>query len=240
MLIAENVIFVPRGTWDRGTLPRLGYMVPKSRRTHVIQHHTVGIDSDPTPNIWETAMEVMAQMRRLQTIRWLPGDPRDLGADVPYSFVLFCMVNGVLYVCEGRGEDRTGAHTHGRNTEGIGCAWHANFEDFPFLSQYIKPASRFFGWLKNERGMMNLGTVHPPGRETFGHRDFKNTACPGQHLYNEINSFTIGEDDMAVTEMQEKIARLGGRITIEALKPPGTAQFTAEEKLLIKILASVA
>jgi hypothetical protein len=178
-------------------LPRLGYIVPKGRRTHIIQHHTVGVDSDATKNLWTDVAEVRQQMRRLQTIR------PDLGDDIPYSFVLFGMENGDLYVCEGRGEDRTGAHTHGHNTEGIGGAWHGNFEAFLFARRFIAPASRFFGWLKNERGMVNLGTVHPAGRETYGHRDFRDpndrrtwTACPGLHLYNEIGDFTIEEDDM--------------------------------------------
>jgi hypothetical protein len=188
-----------RSEWGADTsLPRLRYLVPKGRRTHVIQHHTVGVDNDATPNIWETEAEVRQKMRRLQTIR------PDLGLDVPYNYVLFGMQGGDLYVCEGRGEDWTGAHTRGHNTEGIGCAWAGNMEDFLFARRYIRPASRFFGWLKNERGMTNLGTVHPPGRETFGHRDFAQTACPGHYLYKEIGDFTFyeEEDDMADTELR--------------------------------------
>ena len=195
--LTSNLVYLSRSAWgaDAG-LPRLGYLVPKGRRTHLIQHHTVGEDDDDTPTLWETEAEVKQEMRRLQTIRWNPGQPDDLGADVPYNFVFFCMKNGDLYVCEGRGEDRTGAHTAGHNTEGIGCAWHANFHRYPFARRYIQPASWLFGWLKNERGMVNLGTVKPAGRDTFGHKDFKNTACPGQHLYDEIGEFTIGGDEM--------------------------------------------
>lgn len=209
MRLTENVVYLPRSAWGANpAYPRLGYLVPKGRRTHIIQHHTVGVDSDATPNIWETEEEVRHQMRRLQTIR------PDLGLDVPYNFVFFQMKSGDLYVCEGRGEDRTGAHTRGHNTEGIGCAWHGNFESFPFARREISAASSFFGWLKNERGMVNLGTVKPPGRDTFGHRDFRDpndrrtwTACPGQHLYAEIGEFTFyreEDEDMKPYLVQEE------------------------------------
>ena len=195
MRIADKVVYLSRAGWGASSVyPRRGYIVPKGRRTHLIQHHIVAVDNDATRNIWETEAEVKQMMRRLQTIR------PDLGLDVPYNYVFFGMANGDLYVCEGRGEDRTGAHTKGHNTEGIGCAWAGNFEDFPFARRYIRPASAFFGWLKYERGMANLGTVHPPDRDTFGHRDFATTACPGGHLYTQIRSFTFyreeDDDDM--------------------------------------------
>ena len=195
MRLAENVVYLSREEWGADPdYPRLGYLVPRGRRTHVIQHHTVGQDDDDTPALWETEHEVKREMRRLQFIR------PDLGNDVPYSFVFFQMKSGDLYVCEGRGADRTGAHTRGHNTKGIGCAWHANFQRYPFGRRYIAPASWFFDWLKYERGLVNLGTVKPPNRDTFGHRDFAQTACPGQNLYNEIGDFTFyKEDDMRAT-----------------------------------------
>jgi hypothetical protein len=177
-------------------LPRLGHPVAKDFRTHVINHHTAGVDDDETPNIWETEAEIKAYMRRLQTLR-----TPTLGADVPYSYVAFPHKSGVLYVCEGRGEDRSGAHTKFRddngfwhNESGIGFSWAGNYEAFTFDSHYLAPASSFFGWLRDDRGMVNLGAVHPPGRDTYGHRDIQPTACPGKNLFNEIGDLTIGED----------------------------------------------
>lgn len=195
MRIFEDVIYISRGDWDRSTLPRLGTFIAKDFRTHIINHHTAGVDDDETPNIWETELEIKAYMRLLQILR-----TRTLGADIPYSYVGFPHRSGALYICEGRGEDRSGAHTKFQddngfwhNESGIGFAWAGNFQAFPFARRYLAPASRFFGWLRDERSMVNLGTLHPPGRDTYGHRDIQATACPGQNLFREIGDLTIGE-----------------------------------------------
>ena len=76
--IAPRVTYVDRVGWGARTdIPRLGNKVARNIRTHVIIHHTVIIDSDATPNLWETESEVFEKMKRLQTIR------PDLGDDVP-------------------------------------------------------------------------------------------------------------------------------------------------------------
>src|SRR3990170_1011537 len=117
------MIYLSRGAWGARTdIPRLGNLVSSDRRTHVIIHHTVIIDNDATPDLWETLDEVKLKMRQLQTIR------PDLGLDVPYSLVVFLMTDGDIIVCEGRGYDRDGAHTYGHNTDGIGVALEGNFD----------------------------------------------------------------------------------------------------------------
>ena len=124
--IVPGLTFMDRKGWRAyPDKPRKGRRVARSRRSHVIIHHTVLIDGDDdTPNIWEKESSVTKNMRRLQTIR-----EHDLGADVPYSFVAyFVKRNAGVIVCEGRGEDRTGAHTKGHNTRGIGIAIAGNFE----------------------------------------------------------------------------------------------------------------
>ena len=136
-------------------------------------------------------------MKQLQTIR------PDLGLDVPYSFVVFLMNTDPesIYVCEGRGEDRTGAHTKGHNTTGIGVSIQGNFEYEIDITGYIPLISKFLGWLKNDPNnpdyggpyapMINLGQLKPNGRHVFGHRDFKPTACPGKSVWSKIGEFNF-------------------------------------------------
>ena len=173
----------------RSSPTRLGNLVDRSDRTHVIIHHTVApADTDATPNVWEDDSEIFRAMRDLQVER------PDLGLDIPYNFVAFAQPTH-LTTCEGRGEDRSGAHTKGHNTKGIAVSFAGNYEDTDIdpdvLATQIDAVSAFFHWLKtnashpdygNFEPMRNLGSLPPSTRMVFTHRDFKATACPGQHL----------------------------------------------------------
>jgi hypothetical protein len=200
--IFDGLTYLDRTGWGaREDFSRLGFYVPRGERTHVIIHHTVITDPDATPNLWETEDEVITKMKQLQTIR------PDLGLDVPYSFVVFLMNTDPksIYVCEGRGEDRTGAHTKGHNTTGIGVSIQGNFEYEVDLSGYTSLISRFLGWLKYDPNgpdyggpyfpMSNLGQLEPSRRHVFGHRDFKPTACPGESVWSAIEEFKFTKPD---------------------------------------------
>ncbi len=99
-------------------------MAAPLRRTEVFIHHTTVIDGDQSANTWDSLAAVRAQMRRLQTLR-----TADLGADVPYNHVAFCMRDGELVLCEGRGLERTGAHTPNHNRSALGIAIQGNSID---------------------------------------------------------------------------------------------------------------
>jgi len=187
--IEDGLRFVDRSGWTPNpTLPRLGGIVPRSDRTHVIIHHTVTPDADTTPNIWETDNSIFNRMRRLQVAR------PDLGLDVPYSFVAFIHPSG-LVICEGRGEDRTGAHTKGHNTAGIGISFAGDFENNGIapniIADRIPLLSAFLRWLRTSAShpdygefppMPNLGSLRPSSRQVFAHQDFKSTDCPGAQI----------------------------------------------------------
>lgn len=165
--------------------PRRGHPLGPANRTEVFIHHTVIVDNDATVNQWETLDEVRARMRQLQVIR------PDLGLDVPYNFVAFCMENGDLVLCEGRGLGRTGAHTAGHNRSALGIAFEGNFELEPLPDHFDDQLDALAGWLqdlRDEEGFTELGTVQPddPARQAFGHRDVKATACPGEHLFARL------------------------------------------------------
>jgi len=187
--IVRGLTYLDRIGWRaRPDLPRLGYPVARDQRTHVIIHHTTITDTDSTTNLWETEREVQQQMQRLQTVR------PQLGLDVPYNFVLFLMNQNppAVFACEGRGEDRTGAHTKGHNTTGIGIAIQGNFQQHIDITRFVPLISFFLGWLKfdpNGPGyggpyppLSNLGQLKPAGREVFCHRDFSATHCPGHSV----------------------------------------------------------
>lgn len=182
---ASNLIILSRAEWGpRTDLPRLGVIVDRTRRNRVFIHHTVVPDNDTSKNVWESLDEVKSQMRRLQTIR-----RDDLGADVPYTMVAFCMANGDLILCEGRGIDRLGAHTGGLNTPSLGIAFQGDFENHPPPAEINAHLVALGNWLRRLRereGFVNLGTVRPAGREVFGHRDVKSTDCPGRHIFDRL------------------------------------------------------
>ena len=154
-------------------------------RTEIFIHHTVIVDNDTTKNEFESLDEVRADMQQLQTIR------PDLGLDVPYNFIAFCMSNGDLILGEGRGLERTGAHTTDHNRSALGIAFQGNFEDFSLPGQFNAHLQEFSNWLKDLRinqGFTNLGTSRPVDREVWAHRDVKATACPGQKLFDLLSA----------------------------------------------------
>lgn len=194
--IAPGVTYLDRNSWgSRRDIPRLGRIVPRNSRTKVIIHHTVIVDSDTTKNFWETEDEVIQKMKQLQTIR------PDLGKDVPYNFVVFLKnaPTPSIYVCEGRGEDRSGAHTGGHNTAGIGIAFQGDFHNIATdLETYVPLVSLFLGWLKFAPNnpsyggpydpMRNLGTDRPSNRQVWCHRDLGSSSCPGDHVVTILSA----------------------------------------------------
>lgn len=180
-----EVVFLSRSDWGARTdLPRLGATVNRGSRTEVFIHHTVIIDEDETTNEWEDLNEVKQRMRQLQTTR------PDLGRDVPYNFVAFCMADGELVLCEGRGLDRSGAHTVGHNHSALAVSFQGNFENLPLPANLDAQLTALGNWLRERReldGFVNLGTDRPLGREVFGHRDIKATDCPGQHVFDRLS-----------------------------------------------------
>ena len=195
-MITDSLRFVSRKEWSPNPAhPRLGQSVSRNNRTHVIIHHTVGpADNDSTPTIWEDDDVIFRAMRRLQVER------PDLGLDVPYNFVAFAQPDH-LTICEGRGEDRTGAHTKGHNTRGIAVSFCGNYDttdmDQALLDIQLNGLSAFLHWLKTNAShpdygdfapMPNLGSLRPDSRQVFAHRDFAATACPGRHLVGDLTA----------------------------------------------------
>lgn len=240
--ISPRVLYLERADWGANPrYPRLGgpeaglALIPRERRVYNIVHHTVLVDSsDRSPNIWEDLEWAKLKMLRLQTIR------PDLGDDVPYNFVGMFRPRGELLVCEGRGYDRSGAHTAGVdgqpspwgyfNVSGIATSFQGNFEDFAFdLGPWLPSINDWFAHLGRE--LPNLGTrTVVAGKTTSGHKDHSRfsglnaTACPGQHLYRILPQITLKapqeEDDLnadetlrlIIPEIDKRVAATNGLV----------------------------
>lgn len=203
------MILLSRAEWEADTdFPRRGHHIGPLRRTEVFVHHTVIVDTDATRNEWGTLEEVKFWMRRLQRIR------PDLGSDVPYNMVAFCMSNGDLALCEGRGLYRTGAHARNHNRSALGIAFHGNFEDEALPVGIDGQLIEFAEWLRdlrNHQGFANLGTSRPGGKQVWGHRDLPTarTLCPGRKLYRKLDliRFIDEEGESAMDKSTWKIVQ---------------------------------
>lgn len=219
--------YLTREQWGHRTdLPRLGATITPSERTEGFIHHVVAIDTDASPNVWETDAECFIRMRGLQTAR------PDLGLDVPYNFVAFLM-EGELLICEGRGAQRYGAHTQWHNRTGIALSFYGNFQNYAtlYLEAWLPAAGAFFYDLKmglvpgQGPALPNLGSVYPPDRDVFGHREATDTdgnnvsggtSCPGRYLFDLLSYVRLqpfGGDDMALSD--EDLAKIQAGVAVE-------------------------
>jgi hypothetical protein len=160
-----RVIYIPRPEWDTSGAPRLGRVVPRSQFTGLAVHHTV-TRWLPGGSVADAVERAKSHMRTLRTIR------PDLGADVPYSFVVFRTPDpNVAIVAEGRGWERTGAHTQGNNSTRYGVAFAGNSSVDPVTTGVVGA----YRWIGEH---INASTVRAP----IPHRSVSATECPGSGL----------------------------------------------------------
>ncbi len=211
------MIYLDRNDWGARTdLPRRGSFVAPGRRTEVFIHHTTLTSGRPSANTWPGLAAVRAQMRTLQVAR-----ARDLGADVPYSFVAFFLDDGRLAVCEGRGPERSGAHTPGHNESAFGVAIQGNFESHDGPADFDARLETLGDWLRSLRQgpFPRLGDRRPDGRDVWAHRDVKATLCPGRHLVERLHRIRFArweDDEMAMDKATWKSVQRA----LQRLDPP--------------------
>ncbi len=212
------MILLARNEWGANpALPRRGYVIGALRRTEVIIHHTATLHGKDAPNEWPTLETVKDRMRWLQTAR------PDLGLDVPYNMVAFCMRDGGLVVCEGRGLERTGAHTKDRNRTALGIAFYGDFESGPaprYFDRQIRMLASWLRTLRNEQGFAKLGYSRPADRQVWGHREIRSasTLCPGRALQDRLPQirYIDEEDDTAMDRSTWKLVQR----SLQAQEPP--------------------
>lgn len=194
--------YVAREDWDNSGAKRLGHVVPRGRFEGVVVHHTV---TAWTPDDRDLTGE-RSKMRALRTMR------PDLGLDVPYSFVVFRQEDPRnVVVCEGRGFERTGAHTAGYNSTRYGVAiWGNTMND-----QVTEGMLAGIRWVGSH--------INSP-KATVGHRDVRSasTSCPGDKMYALLplvqppfaKDFNTGDDEMTpeqaamLTQLSEDLGEI--------------------------------
>lgn len=161
----------------------------------LIVHHVGAIDvGDDTPNRWGLPAAI-AYMRRLQTSR------PDLGP-LPYSFNLAVSeALDTVWVFQGRGATKRGAHTAQLNSRGVGLGVFGNFDklDGQARAVVLEGVEQWSRMLKTalvpgELALPNLGNhKSPKGWEFWGHRDGPNVpkTCPGNTLYPYLEGLTF-------------------------------------------------
>ena len=83
---------------------------------------------------------------------------------------------------EGRPEWAVGAHAQGYNWNSVGIHLCGNFEYAEPTQAQIESASYLIGYLCDKYCLI------PTAETVKGHRDLMPTACPGQHLYEQMQT----------------------------------------------------
>lgn len=82
----------------------------------------------------------------------------------------------------GRPEWAIGSHAYGYNSKSIGIHVCGNFELAEPTPQQIESTSYLIGWLCDKYGLV------ADADHVKGHRDLMATACPGENLYNMMQT----------------------------------------------------
>jgi len=203
-----NLIWVPRSEW--GSLASTERWIanrrsnPASGKTEIQIHHTAATDTDDsTPNRWDYD-EARAYVRKLQWSR------PDLGP-LPYSENIAVAEDlETVWVFEGRGILKQGAHTGGHNVSGVGWGVLGNFDKpDPQAAALAVAAIETQARRYRDTIVPNLGTVpNPQGWVAWGHRDTSTKTCPGHSLYPLLENFSLEGGDMAILtdEQQQQLA----------------------------------
>ena len=98
-------------------------------------------------------------------------------AGIGYHYVI--RKNGQIE--QGRPDWSVGAHASGENWHSIGIHVSGNFEETEPTEYQIESLAYLIGWLCEEYDL-------DPSVAVVGHRDLMATACPGENLYEMLNT----------------------------------------------------
>lgn len=98
-------------------------------------------------------------------------------AGIGYHYVI--RKNGQIE--RGRPEWAIGSHAYGENSHSLGIHVCGNFEEAEPTKYQIESLSSLIGWLCEQYGL-------DPHEHVVGHRDLMATACPGENLYEMLDT----------------------------------------------------
>ena len=165
---------IPRSTW-RARAPRRNQLTPSGNRyTRITIHHSA---DSITPQLDGTQGSSAIAIRKIQQVHM--NSSKDPYGDIGYHFVID--PSGRLF--EGRELRWQGAHAKGANNRAnIGICVLGNFEHGRPSRAALATLERTLGDL---RGRYNIAR-----NQVYGHLDFRNTLCPGEHLMHWVRSYS--------------------------------------------------
>jgi hypothetical protein len=217
-----QIVYVSRAEWGATQATenfiRNRFSATPAEKTTIQVHHTARPD-DGTPNRWDYP-DAERYMRSLQTAR------PELGP-LPYSMNLAVSEDAqTVWVFEGRGILKVGAHTAGHNRDGVGYGIFGNFDLRDDVAALVAiGAIEQDVVLRRGEGLLNLGEEkNPRGWNAWGHRDSSPKSCPGNHLYPLLANFSLDPgDDMDI----ETVRALALEPIIQALQRQKVAWYQA-------------
>jgi len=156
-----------RGQW--GARPPTGSTHMGSPVQNVVIHHTAGATCS-------TSAGCAAEVRAIQNMHMNSNGWADIG----YSFLIGG--SDPVWIYEGRGWNKVGAHAPGYNSNSIGISFMGNY-----MTSLPSAVALSMGRKLITCGI-SLGKI-TSSRRILGHRDAVATACPGDRLYNEIKNW---------------------------------------------------
>ncbi|WP_168210440.1 N-acetylmuramoyl-L-alanine amidase [Persicimonas caeni] len=175
---------ITRSQWG-ARAPR--YNRPRHSPNRFTIHHTVTSNNDTNP--MRTVKQV--QNYHMDSNGW---------ADIGYHYLVD--QQGRIY--QGNPVDRRGAHVGGHNTGNIGISFLGNYQSLQPTEEQLASAGQLIRHLSDRYG------ISPSASNVKGHRDQGSTACPGNHLYAQIERIIRHANGEAETECDEKSGGGGG------------------------------
>ena len=166
---------IRRSSW-RARAARPREMTPsRNRFSRITVHHSA---DSITPQLDGSLASSGDALRRLQRVHM--DGPKTGYGDMGYHFLID--PQGRLF--EGRELAYQGAHAGNStsNKENIGICLLGNFQDHGPSSAAMRTLENT---LADLRGLYNISN-----RRVFGHMDFKNTLCPGEHLMAWVKRYS--------------------------------------------------
>ena len=200
-----TVDIAPRSAWS----PRYGdgEVDLSGLAVEVFAHHTVTAQLPPTA----TVEQECEQMRAIEQV----GHDRFARDEVPnagISYNVLIFPSGRAY--QGVSWNRRGAHTDGRNSTTRSICFVGNYEEHEPTPAQLATAAAIYAEGK--------GRWWWPSAPLRGHRDLKQTACPGRHVYAQLPAIAAGTitppggfmADLTTEQQQQLVDQVTATLTV--------------------------
>lgn len=152
--------------------------------TRLTVHHSAGSN---TSDDWASVVRAVFYYHTV-TLDW---------GDVGYHYMID--PNGVIYEGRKGGDGTTAAHAYGYNYGNMGVSMLGTYTN---TLPTLEARDSLRALLSEKAEIHNFENLNW-GNNTFGHRDFNSTSCPGTALYNQLPTLVGYADEERVALMQD-------------------------------------